>query len=543
MERPVFVASKLDIARIQEEFQKKFVFGKNSNDRPSRADIEDLVAPYKDTIERIPGVNGLAFGIRTLRTIKKPIMDYVFKIYINPKSNEERAELTKKIPKSIGSYEVVFVEGMPQAAWGGCSGSDFTHHDPLEPGINVGLPHGGSGPVGTCGTLGMIVWKKGQSHTSADTERYFLSAWHVLTQNGSVPGPSEISHPGNSYNKPDIVGITDDICGPVCSKFQYEVGLVRIDSYRQVVNGYVAQKDPYDPGLPPLPDLLVYKGCGISKHVVGGTPSIGGCVAGYYRDFFLFVDIMLGTAAVRMENQMIIEALYPGDIITNPGDSGMVWTDSDGYPIAITVAQGTYLEPFNFNQSYNCAIASWLERVFDELRITGIKPAPTGNVTYPVCIVARALDNPREQAILEREISPALHNSGIEPWYHELRVGGKYHRELYKLTFSDPELAALANETSRALLNAYNELMKGVHSGPAIDERAVDVFGEYVKKVSPMLSSKARDYLLKLLGHVEALPNLSREELVQKYKINKKANLRIAERFRSERVDLMESGN
>jgi hypothetical protein len=538
--KPISSSSSLDIARVQAEFQAQFALGENTKIRPSLVDLEILIEPYKEVIKRFPGFVGFAFGIRIQPGLAKPTMDYAFKIYIDPKSKEKHGKLADNLPKRIGPYDVVFVEVGLQPAWAGCVNSDYSLRGVLAPGTNVGIPRAQNGMIGTCGTLGMFVWKKGQDPVTADTERYFLSAWHVLTQNGTVRIPVDISQPGNSFGKVNIIGRTDAICSPECSKRRYEVGLVRINSSRQIETGYVAQRDPYVPGLNMPPDL--YYACGISKHIMGGTQSLGGCVLGYYRDFAWQVNVNLGSISVTMLNQMVFTALSARDIIAGEGDSGMVWTDSEGWPVAITMAVGTYGEYLNYYAPYNAAVGASLKEVFNDLQITGFKPTPDV-VVYPKCIIARALDNPHERAMLETEIAPALHNSSLEPLYRELRVGGKYHHELYELTFSDPELAKLAKEASNKLLNVYGKLMRpGGLDDPAIDKQTVEAFSNYVKKVSYKMSQEAREYLFKLLNHVQEISTLNREDLVQKFKIDTGQNIsRIPESLESIRVESKES--
>jgi hypothetical protein len=507
-----------DLQRRKAEFRERFEFGANAMRRPNRRSIQALVAPHRAKLEAMPDVVAFGFGIRTSAAQPKPLLDYAFKVYVRPGTTERRLGVIEALPARIGDYDVVVEELRLRSLWGGCDGADPTLHDALRAGINIGLSATGYAGRGTCGTLGMMVWRFGQSPETADSERYFISAEHVLTETGRVAPPAIVSQPGAAWDKRREIGETDGACGPLCSKFEYEVGVVRIYPQVNVASDYVVRRDPYDPGVPSLPNIELYRACGVAKHIIQGQPQAGGCVYGLYRDLLIWVDIDYESASgskirFRMLNQMWIEAEWSGDVIALPGDSGMVWVDTDSTAVAITTGGGLIADEFAYGAQFSSAIASPLFKAFADLQITAIKPLAQVVVT---CVVERALQRDDQRVLLRTEVAPALHRSDLEPYYRDFRVGGKHHLELAGQMFSDRRLASLATELANALVDAYHRLAASERLDElAISPHDLQSFREFVHLLSPRLSTIARARLQDLARQVDRIADLTLGELAE----------------------------
>ena len=178
--------------------------------------VRNAIDSYKNTIIQIPGVNGISYSPKLVS--KTTPGGFEITIHTEP-ALYKKIRSRREIPKDLEGFPVKVVPTKSQL--GSCPGMDNARYGLLTPGVNIG-------PFNGCGSLGVFVWYQNQSYEASLVNRFFLSAWHVLTSIGTLSQPT-IFQPGGADIKEDSIGFVWDAPPPRDIKSAFDAGIVKID--------------------------------------------------------------------------------------------------------------------------------------------------------------------------------------------------------------------------------------------------------------------------------------------------------------------------
>jgi hypothetical protein len=219
--------------------------------------VQNAISIHRSTILEIPGVNGISYGPNIID--EETWGELEIAIHVEP-NMYEKVKSHPEIPTKLDSYLVRIYPTKFQLA--SCPNMDNTRYAEITPGVNIG-------PFSNCGSLGVYVWYKSQSYESSLVNRFFLSAWHVVTNLGTL-SQAPIFQPGGAGYKQDVIGFVWDAPPPESVKGAFDVGMVKLDypnpDYARFESpGHQIFEHPY---LPFANQTLYLVGAGQKKSMV-----------------------------------------------------------------------------------------------------------------------------------------------------------------------------------------------------------------------------------------------------------------------------------